>query len=75
MLFRSSRDPRALQDPAPSVGNVKLIDDGIQVELRVWCRTSDLGDFESDLIARCPAALAAAGIKGPDKTVKYRELR
>jgi small conductance mechanosensitive channel len=68
-----SGDPRLTQEP--TTANVKLIDGGTQVELRVWCKTADYGDVLSDLVARGPAALASAGILGPDKTVYYVERR
>ncbi len=68
-------DPRVLKNPAPSVGNVKLVDGGTQVEVRAWCKTPDYGDVLGEMIAKVPAALAAANIKGPDKTVYYVERK
>lgn len=65
-------DARILADPAPAVLNTKLVDRGTQVELRVWAKTTDLGAVTSDLIARAPAALAAAGIRHPDRPVLYQ---
>lgn len=68
-------DPRILKEPAPVAVNAKLIDNGTSVELRAWCKTTDFGGVSSDLIAKAPAALAAAGIKGPDRTVYYMERK
>jgi small conductance mechanosensitive channel len=75
LLALATADPRVLKEPAPAVGNVKLIDLGTQMELRCWCRTADFGGLGSDLIARAPQALADAGIKGPDRTVYYVERK
>ena len=68
-------DPRILKEPAPVAVNAKFIDNGTSVELRAWCKTTDFGGVSSDLIAKAPAALAAAGIKGPDRTVYYTERK
>ena len=75
LLALAAADPRVLKDPAPGVGNTKLIDMGTQVELRCWCKTGDFGGLGSDLIAKAPQALADAGIKGPDRTVYYVERK
>jgi len=75
LLALAVADPRVLKDPAPGVGNTKLIDMGTQVELRCWCKTGDFGGLGSDLIAKAPQALADAGIKGPDRTVYYVERK
>ena len=75
MLALADAEPRVLKTPAPSVANTKLIDNGTQIELRVWCKTTNFAALSSDLVAQAPAALAAAGIKGPDKTVYYMERR
>ena len=45
------------------------------VELRAWCKTSDYGEVLNDLLAKAPAALAQASIKGPVKTVYYVERK
>jgi hypothetical protein len=45
------------------------------VELRAWCKTGEYFAVSSDLLARCPKALADAGIKGPDRTVYYEERK
>lgn len=74
LVSTASADPRVRKSPPPAAANTRLIDGGTQVELRCWCRTSEYGDLTSDLIAKLPAALAAAGIKGPDKTVAYRRI-
>jgi small conductance mechanosensitive channel len=71
----AAADPRVLKSPAPTVANTKLIDLGTQIELRAWCLTSDYGAVLSDLIAKVPAALGAAGVKGPDRTVYYVERK
>lgn len=68
-------DARILKTPAPAVANTKFIDNGTAVELRVWCKTSDFGALSSDLIARAPGVLAAAGIKPPDRTIFYSERK
>jgi small conductance mechanosensitive channel len=75
LLALAAADSRILKDPTSVVLNTKLIDHGIQVELRVWAKTTDFGGVSSDLIAKAPAALAAAGIKGPDRTVYYMERK
>ena len=68
-------DPRILKEPVPAAVNAKFIDNGTAVELRAWCKTTDFAGVSSDLIAKAPAALAAAGIKGPDRTVYYQERK
>lgn len=75
LLALAASDRRVLKDPAPAVANVKLVDLGTQVELRVWCYTSDHSSLSSDLLAQAPAELEAAGVKGPDRTVYYVERR
>jgi small conductance mechanosensitive channel len=75
LIQMASADARVLKDPPPTVANTKFIDNGTQVELRAWCRTSDHAALLSDLIAKGPGALAAAGIKGPDRTVYYVERK
>ena len=75
LLAAAVSDPRVLKSPPPTVANTKLIDLGTQVELRAWCATGDYHSLMSDLIAKCPKALADAGIKGPDKTVFYEERK
>lgn len=75
LLTLARGDSRILTEPAPAVMNTKLIDLGTQVELRVWAKTTELGGVTSDLIARAPAALAAAGIRPPDRTVYYHERK
>jgi small conductance mechanosensitive channel len=72
LLTLAGGDPRVNN---PSVANVKLIDGGTQIELRVWCKTADYADLMSDLLAKAPLALASAGIKGPDKTLYYVERK
>jgi len=68
-------DARILKSPATSVANVKLVDMGTLIELRAWCRTEVHASVVSDFLASIPAALSAAGIKGPDKTVYYVEKK
>lgn len=68
-------DPRVVKAPAPSAANIKLIDLGVLIELRAWCKTVDYGDVFGALVANAPAALAAANIKGPDRTVHYMERK
>src|SRR5262249_40122803 len=75
LLALVESDSRALTKPPPAVANVKLIDGGTQIELRVWCRTAQHGDLMSDLVAHAPGALAKAGIKGPDKAVYFVERK
>ena len=75
LLVLAQSDSRILKDPAPDVSNLKLIDGGTQVELHAWCKTGDFGAVTSDLVAGAPATLAAAGIKGPDKSVVFVERR
>lgn len=73
LLTLARSDARILTEPAPAVMNTKLIDLGTQVELRVWAKTTELGGVTSDLIAKAPAALAAAGIRPPNRTVYYQK--
>jgi small conductance mechanosensitive channel len=75
LLALANADPRVLKDPPAAVANTKFIDNGTQVELRAWCKTPHYADLQSDLIAKGPVALAAAEIKGPDRTVYYVERR
>lgn len=75
LLALAKSDGRILSSPAPSVGNVKLIDGGTLVELRAWCSTGDFGGLSSDLVGKAPAAFTGAGIKGPDKTLYYVERK
>lgn len=75
LLATANKDARVLKSPAAAVANTKLIDGGTTVELRAWCKTSDYAALSSDLLAEAPKALAAAGIKGPDKTVYYVERK
>ena len=75
VLALAEAEPRVLKNPVPAVANTKLIDNGTQIELRVWCKTSDFAALSSDLVAKAPAALAAADIKGPDRTVYYMERK
>jgi small conductance mechanosensitive channel len=75
LLAAANADARVLKSPAATVANTKLIDGGTQVELRAWCKTPDFAALSSDLLAKGPNALGAAGIKGPDKTVYYVERK
>ena len=75
LLALANADARVLKTPAATVGNVKLIDLGTLIELRAWCKTTDHAALTSDFIAKAPAALGEAGIKGPDRTVYYVEKK
>jgi small conductance mechanosensitive channel len=75
LLNLANADERVLKDPAATVANTKFIDNGTQIELRAWCKTADYNGLMSDLIAKGPGALGAAGIKGPDRTVYYTERK
>ena len=75
LVALAEADPRVLKSPAPATANIKLVDNGTMVELRSWCKTTDFGGVSSDLIAKAPAALTAAGVKGPDRTVYYVERK
>jgi small conductance mechanosensitive channel len=75
LLTIARAETRILKSPEVTVANTKFIEGGTQVELRAWCKTGDYGGVMSDLIARVPPALAAAGIKGPDKTLYYVERK
>jgi small conductance mechanosensitive channel len=75
LLAMANAEARVLKTPPATTANTKLIEGGTQVELRAWCKTADFGDLSSALIAKAPAALAAAGITGPDKTVVYMERK
>ncbi len=71
----ANADSRVLKEPAPVAVNAKFIDNGTAVELRAWCKTVDFAALSSDLIEKAPGAFAAAGIKGPDRTVYYMERK
>ena len=75
LLQTAERHPLVLKNPPVTVANTKLVDLGTNVELRVWCKTGDYGAVLNDLLAQCPAALAQANVKGPDKTVYYVERK
>ncbi|MBM3844979.1 MAG: mechanosensitive ion channel [Verrucomicrobia bacterium] len=75
LLALAKSDPRVLQNPAPEVVNVKLVEGGTQVQLNAWCRTPDHGALMSSLISRAPGAFASAGIRGPDKSVVFVERK
>ena len=75
LIALAKADARVLKEPAPAAANVKFIDNGTSVELRAWCKTADFAALSSDLISAAPGALAAAGIKGPDRTVYYTERK
>ncbi len=75
LLSLANADARVLKDPPATVANTKFIDNGSQIELRAWCKTADYNGLMSDLIAKGPGALAAAGIKGPDRTIFYTERK
>jgi small conductance mechanosensitive channel len=71
LLAMANADARVLKTPAATSANTKLIDGGTQIELRAWCKTPQFGDLSSALVAKAPAALAEAGITGPEKIVYY----
>lgn len=75
VLSVAKADPRILKTPEPAVANVKLIDLGLMIELRAWCKTGDYGAVLGDLLAKVPPALAAAGLRHPDRTVYYVERK
>jgi small conductance mechanosensitive channel len=75
LLAKANADPRIQKTPAATVANVKFIELGTQIELRAWCRTGDYAGVQSDFIGQLPAVLAAAGVKGPDRTVFYVERK
>lgn len=75
LLGLATADPRVLTTPAPVVVNSKLIELGVQVELRVWANTSDFGAVTSDLVAKVSQLFAEAGIKPPDRPVFYMERK
>lgn len=68
-------EPRVMADPALEVVNLKMIDGGTQIELHAWVKTGDYGGVMSDFVAKIPGAMAAAGIKGPDKSVVFVERK
>lgn len=75
VLKMTSADPRVLKEPGAMVVNLKLMELGMQLELRAWCKTGDYLGVLSELVAKLPATLAAADIKGPDRTVYYVERK
>ncbi len=75
LITTVSRHSRILKDPAPDAVNTKFIDGGTSVEVHGWCKTSDYGGVNSDLVAEIPLALATAGVRGPDKSVVFVERK
>lgn len=75
LLDTANRHPLVLKQPPATVANTKLVDLGTNVELRAWAKTADYHAVMNDLLAQCPAALAQANVKGPDKTVYYVERK
>jgi small conductance mechanosensitive channel len=75
LLQTVTSDSRVLKNPAPDTANLKLVDGGTLVEVHAWCPTAIYGAVASDLIAAVPAAIAQAGIKGPEKSVVFVERR
>jgi small conductance mechanosensitive channel len=75
MLAVANAHPKVLKAPPAATANARLIEGGTQVDLRSWCQTGNYGDVMNDLLAQVPAAMAKAGIKGPDKTLYYVERK
>ena len=75
LLDTANRHPLVLKNPPATTANTKLVDLGTNVELRAWSKTADYHAVTNDLLAQCPAALAQANVKGPDKTVYYVERK
>jgi small conductance mechanosensitive channel len=75
LLSLAQADSSVLKDPPCEVVNTKLVDGGTQIELHAWCKTPDYGAMMSRLVSRAPDAFAAAGIKGPDKSVVFVERK
>ena len=75
LLETANSHPLVLKNPPATIANTKLVDLGTNVELRAWCKTSDYAVVMNDLLAKCPAALAQANVKGPDRTVYYVERK
>lgn len=75
LIAAVTKHAKVLKDPAPDAANLKFIDGGTLVEVHAWCKTSDYGGVLSDLVSDIPPALAAAGIKGPDKSVVFVERK
>ncbi len=75
LLDLANADPRVLKDPVPVVVNIKLVEGGTQIELRVWVKTTDGAAVSSDFIAQGRESLTKAGVGGPDRTVYYVERK
>jgi small conductance mechanosensitive channel len=75
VLNTANADPRVLKDPAAMIMNVRLLENGMQLELRAWCNAADYGAVLSTMVAQIPVTLAAAKVKGPDRTVYYVERK
>lgn len=75
LLEVATSTPGVLKEPKPEVVNLKLVDGGTMVELHAWCKTGEFGGITSQILARAPGAMAAVGVKGPDKSVVFVERK
>jgi len=75
LLEVAKANPAVLKDPAPEVVNLKLVEGGTLIELHAWTKTTSYGGTNSQIVAAAPPALAAAGVKGPDKSLVFVERK
>ena len=54
-------DARILKDPAPFVGVTELAETRVNMAVRVWSKTSDLGNVQNDLFEKITTTLNANG--------------
>jgi small conductance mechanosensitive channel len=58
-------DGRGLADPAPWVRVVELNESSVDLQLRVWCKSSDYHEFKFALLKSVKAGFDDAGISIP----------
>jgi small conductance mechanosensitive channel len=67
LIASMKTDPRILQEPAPAVLVSKLTIEGVELAVRPWCAPEHYWDVYFTTLEKGREALAAAGVKGPQK--------
>ena len=73
LLRAMAEDPKVLKDPAPSVTVNKLHMEGVELPVRPWCDPAHYWDVYFGTYERGREALAAAGVKGPQKEMLVKQ--
>ena len=73
LLRAMAEDPKVLKDPAPSVTVNKLHMEGVELAVRPWCDPAHYWDVYFGTYERGREALAAAGVKGPQKEMLVKQ--